>query len=168
MRFYEYMDYPGVDILTEHNTCWWVVKQAVSVARQLGKPFVLSELYGGTGWQMSLEQYKQVGDWQALFGINLRCPHLSWYTMEGEAKRDFPASISYQSAWYEEYAKLEDYFARIGVFLSQGDTECELLVINPIESVWGYSRMGAFSVLSATDQRICFWKNAIRRHLNFS
>ncbi|MCI6466597.1 MAG: hypothetical protein MSA90_14175 [Faecalicatena sp.] len=154
MRFYEYMDYPGIDILTEKNECWWVVKQAVSVARQLDKPFVLSELYGGTGWQMTLENYKQVGDWQALFGVNLRCPHLSWYTMQGEAKRDYPASIFYQSAWYREYEKLETYFARIGMFTSQGKNECSLLVLNPIESVWGYSRSGAFLGLEAADSRI--------------
>lgn len=154
MRFYEYMDYPGIDILTEKNTCWWVVKQVDSVARQIGKPFVLSELYGATGWHMSLEKYKQMGDWQTLFGINLRCPHLLWYTMQGQAKRDYPASIFYQSAWYAEYEKLETYFARAGLFLSQGDAECELLVINPIESVWAYSRMGAFSGLEAVDRRI--------------
>lgn len=167
MRFYEYMDYPGIDILTESNTCWWVAKQAVSVARQLDKPFVLSELYGGTGWQMSLEEYKQVGDWQALFGINLRCPHLSWYTMRGEAKRDYPASIFYQSAWYKEYEKLETYFARLGVFLSQGEVECELLVLNPIESVWGYCRSGAFNGLDAADDRIQFLEKRYRETFDF-
>ena len=46
--------------------------------------------------------YKSVGDWQSLLGINVRCPHLSWYTMKGEGKRDYPASISVQSAWYKE------------------------------------------------------------------
>lgn len=154
MRFYEYMDYPGIDILTEKNTCWWVVKQVDSVARQLDKPFVLSELYGATGWHMSLEKYKQMGDWQILFGINLRCPHLLWYTMQGQAKRDYPASIFYQSAWYAEYEKLETYFARASLFLSQGDAECQLLVLNPIESVWAYSRMGAFSGLDAVEEPI--------------
>lgn len=37
MRFYEYMDYPGVDLLTEHNYAYWVVKQLASTARQTGK-----------------------------------------------------------------------------------------------------------------------------------
>lgn len=162
MQFYEYMDYPGIDILTEQNNCWWVVKQASSVARQLKKPFVLSELYGGTGWQMSLENYKQIGDWQALFGVNLRCPHLSWYTMQGEAKRDYPASIFYQSAWYREYEKLETYFARVGVFNSIGESSCELLVLSPIESVWGYCKMGAFSGLDAVDERIVYLEERYR------
>lgn len=94
MRFYEYMDYPGIDILAENNQCYWAAKQVDSVARQLDKKWVLSELYGCTGWQMDFEAYKNIGDWQALFGVNLRCPHLSWYTMKGEGKRDYPRPAS--------------------------------------------------------------------------
>ncbi|QGQ98299.1 hypothetical protein EHS13_27150 [Paenibacillus psychroresistens] len=137
MRYYEHMDYPGVDVLTEGNLNYWVVKQLSSAARQLGKKWLLSELYGCTGWQMPLEAHKAVGDWQALFGINLRCHHLSWYTMAGEAKRDYPASISYQSAWWQDYDYVEAYFSRLGVVLSQGDSLCDLLVLNPVESLWG-------------------------------
>ena len=154
MRFYEYMDYPGVDVLTEKNDSWWIVKQISSVARQLDKKWVLSELYGCTGWQMDLEDYKQVGDWQALFGINLRCPHLSWYTMKGEAKRDYPASIFFQSAWYPEYRNLEDYFSRINVLMADADPVCGVLVINPIESVWARSRSGAFCDLESVQEGI--------------
>ena len=115
MRFYEYMGYPGIDVLTEHNRCYWIVKQLSSAARQLGKKWLLSELYGCTGWQFDFKSHKAVGDWQALFGINLRCQHLSWYTMEGEAKRDYPASILHQSPWYKEYRKVEDHFSRLGL-----------------------------------------------------
>lgn len=154
MRFYEYMDYPGVDVLSEGNRCYWIVKQVVSVARQLNKKWVLSELYGCTGWQMSLQDYKYAGDWQALFGITLRCPHLSWYTMKGEAKRDYPASIFHQSAWYPEYACLEDYFSRIHVLMTEGTAYCSLLVLNPIESVWARAYAGAFENLSARDEEI--------------
>ncbi|MBP3572278.1 MAG: hypothetical protein J6M42_09995 [Clostridia bacterium] len=136
MRFYEYMGYPGVDVLTEHNRCYWIVKQLASAARQLGKKWLLSELYGCTGWQFDFKAHKAVGDWQALFGINLRCQHLSWYTMEGESKRDYPASILHQSPWYKDYSKVEDYFARMGLVLSEGAPACDVLLLNPIESVW--------------------------------
>jgi hypothetical protein len=34
MRFYEYLDYPGVDVLTEGNRNYWIVKQLSSAARQ--------------------------------------------------------------------------------------------------------------------------------------
>ena len=142
MRFYEYMAIPGVDVLSEDNYCYWIVKQLSSAARQLGKKQLLSELYGCTGWQMNFQSYKAVGDWQALFGINLRCPHLSWYTMEGESKRDYPASILHQSPWYPYFNDLESYFARFGIFMSEGKPVCDLLVLNPVESVWSQSYLG--------------------------
>lgn len=142
MRFYEYMGIPGVDVLTEHNRCYWIVKQLSSAARQLGKKQMLSELYGCTGWQFDFKSHKAVGDWQALFGINLRCHHLSWYTMEGESKRDYPASILHQSPWHPYYNDVESYFARFGAFMTAGSPVCDVLVLNPIESVWAQAYMG--------------------------
>ncbi|MCL5271550.1 MAG: hypothetical protein M1457_13585, partial [bacterium] len=151
MRDDEHMEAPGVDLLTEDRKTFWVVKQLTSAARQLGRKWLLSELYGCTGWQMPFAGHKAVGDWQTLFGINLRCHHLSWYTMEGEAKRDYPASILHQSAWWPDYHFVETYFARLGLLLNQGLPCCDLLVVNPVESVWcqvypGWSRgLGAQS-----------------------
>ena len=142
MRFYEYMGVPGVDVLTEGNRCYWVVKQLASAARQLGKKWMLSELYGCTGWQMSMKGHKTVGDWQALFGINLRCPHLSWYTMEGESKRDYPASILHQSTWYPYYGAVESYFARFGALMAEGEPVCDVLVLNLVESAWSQAYLG--------------------------
>lgn len=142
MRFYEYMGAPGVDVLTEYNRCYWIVKQLSSAARQLGKKWLLSELYGCTGWQFNFKSHKAVGDWQALFGINLRCQHLSWYTMEGESKRDYPASILHQSPWYRYYNEVETYFARLGAFMTAGTPVCDVLVLNPIESVWAQAYRG--------------------------
>lgn len=152
MRYYPYMHYPGVDILTEDNRNYHVVKQLSSVARQNGQKWLLSELYGCTGWQFNFEAHKWVGDWQTLFGINLRCHHLSWYTMEGEAKRDFPASILHQSAWYKDYSIVESYFARLGLVLSQGKPICELLIINPVESIWAQIYPGSITGLSSRDR----------------
>ncbi|MCX7847541.1 MAG: hypothetical protein N2595_05900 [bacterium] len=141
MRYYERMDYPGIDVLTEGLRNYWIPMLAASVARQTGKPFVLSELYGCTGWQFDFQAHKAVGDWQTLLGVNLRCHHLSWYTMAGEAKRDYPASILHQSAWWCDYHVVEDYFARFGYLLSQGSACNEVLVLYPVESLWCQMRV---------------------------
>ncbi|MFD1677559.1 glycosyl hydrolase, partial [Alicyclobacillus fodiniaquatilis] len=154
MRYYEHMGHPGVDVLSEGNKNFWIVKQLSSAARQLGKRWLLSELYGCTGWQMSFESHKAVGDWQALFGINLRCHHLSWYTMEGEAKRDFPASILHQSTWWQDYDYVETYFSRLGYMMMQGKPVCDVLVINPVESVWCQVYPGWSKGLSTTSSAI--------------
>jgi hypothetical protein len=154
MRFYEFQDYPGVDVLTEGNNNYWIVKQVSSAARQMNQKFILSELYGCSGWQMNFESHKATGNWQALFGVNLRCPHLSWYTMQGEAKRDYPASISFQSGWYKDYNYVENYFSRLGMMLSQGKPVCDLLVVNPIESDWSQANVGWANNLSGNTKDI--------------
>jgi len=175
MRFYEYMHYPGVDVLTEGNRHFPIVKQLISAARQLGQTWLLSELYGCTGWQMDFEDHKQAGDWQALFGINLRCHHLSWYTMAGEAKRDYPASILHQSAWWKNYAYVESYFARLGLLLMQGRPCCDILVLNPVESLWCQIGVGwaeglspktdALQALESAYTQLSYW--LLGAHLDF-
>ncbi|PQV63560.1 hypothetical protein B1R32_11023 [Abditibacterium utsteinense] len=135
MRFYEVMHDPGIDILSGCRDKYWAAKQVTSVARQLGQKWILSELYGCTGWERTLSDHRHIGHWQALFGVNVRCHHLSWYTMEGEAKRDYPASIFHQSAWWRDYHHVETYFSRLHVLLAQGEPVCDLLVVTPIESL---------------------------------
>ncbi|MDQ2777594.1 MAG: hypothetical protein M3Y57_22170 [Acidobacteriota bacterium] len=136
MRYYENEDYPGVDVLSEWNRNYWLAKQVSSVSHQLRKARTLSELYGATGWQFTFEGQKYVGDSQEIFGVNFRVPHLSWYTMAGEAKRDYPASISFQSAWWKDYKYVEDYYARLNLLLTQGQPVRDTLLLSPVESVW--------------------------------
>ena len=136
MRFYEHMQAPGIDVLTQHTYEYDTAKQCASVANQMGRKWLLSELYGCTGWDFSFEGHKAIGDWQTALGVNLRCHHLSWYTMKGEAKRDYPASIFFQSPWWEYYRVIEDYYSRLHVALTQGKPVRRLLVIHPIESAW--------------------------------
>ena len=149
-RTYENMAWPGVDFLCEDERCYWIAVQCRSVCRQQGKKWMLSELYGCTGWRSDLRMYKVIGDWQALLGVNVRCPHLSWYTMEGQSKRDYPASISYQSPYWRDFAELETYFARFGLMMSRGEPLCDTLVLSPIESAWGLAHIGWSEWIFAT------------------
>ena len=149
-RTYENMAWPGIDFLCEDERCYWIAVQCRSVCRQQGKKWMLSELYGCTGWRSDLRMYKVLGDWQALLGVNVRCPHLSWYTMEGQSKRDYPASISYQSPYWRDFAELETYFARFGLMMSQGEPLCDTLVLSPIESAWGLAHIGWSEWIFAT------------------
>jgi len=136
MRFYEYMQAPGMDLLTEKWRIYDVAKQVSSVARQFGRQWRLTETYGCTGWDFPFAGHKALGDWQVALGINLRCQHLSWYTMAGEAKRDYPAGIFDHSPWWSAYRKVEDYFARVLSVMTRGEEVRDLLVIHPIESGW--------------------------------
>lgn len=139
MRFYEHMQAPGIDLLTEHWSIYRTAKQCTSMAHQFGRRRRLSETYGCTGWDFPLEGHKALGDWQMALGINLRCQHLAWYSMAAAAKRDYPASIFRQSPWHGAYGAAEAYFARIGetLFADGFEEVRDLLVIHPVESAWG-------------------------------
>ena len=137
MRGYRSFQIPGIDVLCdavegEYSTA----KQAQSAAHQYGRSGVLSELYGVTNWDFDFAGHKRQGDWQAALGITYRVHHLSWVSMAGEAKRDYPASINYQSPWYKEYPVVEDHFARVNLALTEGKPQVRIGVIHPIESYW--------------------------------
>lgn len=70
--------------------------------------------------------------------MTVRVHHLTWTSMAGEAKRDYPASIGYQSPWYKEYPLIENYFSRLNTVLSRGKAVVKVGVIHPIESYWLY------------------------------
>ena len=156
MRYYEYMDYPGMDNLCEDNFAVNVPSLVCSVAKQLGKKFVLDELYAATGWKMTLADYKRTGNWQSFGGVSLRCPHLSWYTMKGQAKRDYPASFLHQSAWYPEHKYLEDYFSRLQYLLYTGEEVTDAAIINPVESLWGLTNERTYvNCFGSENQLVC-------------
>lgn len=135
MRSYRSFELPGVDILA-HRREFSTLKQAQSASHQYGREGVLSELYGVTNWDFDFKGHKLHGDWQAALGVTARVHHLTWCTMKGEAKRDYPATIGYQSPWFKEYKYIEDYFARINTALTLGEPLVKIGIIHPIESMW--------------------------------
>jgi hypothetical protein len=135
MRSYRSFQLPGIDMLCDWRE-FTTAKQAASAARQNGSPGVLSELYSVTNWDFDFRGHKLQGDWQAVLGVTVRVPHLSWVSMNGEAKRDYPATFNYQSPWYEEYPYIEDHFARVASALTRGNALVRVAVIHPIESYW--------------------------------
>lgn len=135
MRSYRSFQIPGIDILNDARE-YTTAKQAQSAARQYGREGVMSELYGVTNWNFDFRNHKLQGDWQAALGVTLRVPHLSWYSMNGQAKRDYPATLNYQIPWYKEYGYVEDHFARLNTALTRGKALCRVGVIHPVESCW--------------------------------
>ncbi|NLK39137.1 MAG: hypothetical protein GX303_02650 [Clostridiales bacterium] len=135
MRSYRSFILPGIDML--YNRCeYTTAKQAQSAVRQYGREGMLSELYGATGWNFDFAGYKMQGDWQAAMGVTIRVPHLTFLSMTGEAKRDYPASIGYQSPWWREFSYIENHFARLNTALTRGKPVVRVGVVHPVESFW--------------------------------
>ena len=135
MRSYRSFGIPGVDMLCDAYE-FSTLKQVQSAVNQYGSEAQLSELYGVTNWDFDFRGHKFQGDWQAALGVSVRVPHLAFLSMEGEAKRDYPASIGYQSPWYREYPYVEDHFARLNTALVRGKPIVHVAVIHPVESYW--------------------------------
>lgn len=147
---------PGIDMLCDARE-FTTAKQAQSIKDQYGRKLMLSELYGVTNWSFDFRGHKLAGDWQAALGVNLRVPHLSWMSMKGEAKRDYPATIFYQSPWYKEYSVIEDHFARVNAAMSRGKRVCRVAMIHPVESSWNH-----WGVKSQTKETLKFLDNKFK------
>lgn len=137
MAFYEYMHLPGIDWLGRNIGSDPIVpKQVSSVAHQLGKKQVISEMFGCAGWNISFEELKRIAEWQFVHGVNLICQHLQGYSLRGLRKRDYPPSLYYHQPWWKEYRSFNDYFARLGMLLSEGTHVADILLLHPIRTGW--------------------------------
>lgn len=135
MRQYDGFEIPGIDVLCDRYE-FTTAKQAQSAVRQFGKPDMVSELYAVTRWDTDFGNYKTHGDWQAALGVTVRVHNLAFMSLAGEGKRDYPASIFYQSSWYKKYPLVEDHFARLNAALSSGQPVTDIAVVHPLESFW--------------------------------
>ena len=136
MTFYSAMNMPGIDHLGNRFAPINLMKQVSSVANRHGLPYVLSESFGCSGWNVAFKDLAAMAGWQGVFGINMLCLHLSAYTITGRRKRDYPAFFSYQEPWWEQMDTLNKYFCKLFSALSAGKRPVHTAVIHPMGSVW--------------------------------
>ncbi|KAI7250948.1 hypothetical protein KC345_g11610, partial [Hortaea werneckii] len=137
MAFYEYLQIPGCDWLGRFiGEEPLVPKQVSSAARQLGKKRTITESFGCSGWNVSFQDLKRIGEWQFVHGINILCQHLQGYSLRGLRKRDYPPSLFYQQPWWKDYRGFNDYFARLSMILAEGTGRAEVLLLHPVRSAW--------------------------------
>jgi len=136
MSKYKYFHVPGIDHLGRRLASPVLIKQASSVARQMGYKEVLSETFGCSGWNTGFDDFCKIWSWQAALGINLPCLHLSAYTIEGIRKRDYPGFFSYQQPWWNNFGAYTNWSNELNKALSMGEKMIDTLVLNPIRSIW--------------------------------
>lgn len=136
MTHYEYMHWPGIDKLNRTVDEVMTIKQLTSATEQLGKERSLCEAFGTAGAEVAFFHRKWIGDWLAVLGVNFINQHLSLYSMRGERKRDYPPNFFYQQPWWEKEKGIADYEARMCDLTSRGRRVVEVLLIQPLSSVW--------------------------------
>ncbi len=135
MPHYEFMQLPGIDQLGRNLLTPLTIKQCSSVARQLGLR-VLSEMFGTSGWNASMEDQRWMAEWQLVLGVDYVCQHLSLYSLRGARKRDFPPSFLDHQPYWRYWHLLNNLFARTTFMLRQGRSVTDILVLHPISSAW--------------------------------
>jgi hypothetical protein len=114
------------------------IRELRSAANQAGRNRTLSETYGGGGYEMDFKNFKRLADWQCVFGVNFVNQHLSYFSMEGVRKFDYPPTFSYHEPWWEDYRTMGDYLARISMATAAGEQINHTLVLQPNTSAWMY------------------------------
>ncbi len=136
MPLYEFMDIPGMDHLCRGLPSVQTEMQLTSVANQLGKKQILSETFPACGWNVSFEDLRKLYEHQMVHGVNLLCQHLEAYSLRGIRKRDYPASLFKHQPWWNDYKTFNDMVSRIGLLISEGEVNFNILVLHTIESGW--------------------------------
>ncbi len=135
---YEFRQWPGLDLLlcdhlrdypTEFDKLEMI--EIRSAANQFQKERTLCEAYGAGGYQSTVDDYKRMGDYLLVNGINFIVPHLSLFSYQGLRKRDCPQSFDYRQPWWEEWKYYNDYLARGSYMLTRGVMDQRILYLNP-------------------------------------
>ena len=114
------------------------VKELASAANQTGRERKLSETYGGSGWDLTFTDMKRNGDWEYALGVNLMNQHLTYFTMAGARKYDYPPTFDYHEPWWNNYRYLNDHYARLSLALSSGKQVNDILILEPTTTAWLY------------------------------
>ena len=146
MAHYRYQQIPGIDHLCRNIVnILLVCKQVSSAARQLGRPHVLTEIFGVSRHTNTFEDFKWLGDFDLVHGATFFCPHLTWYSGRGRRKRDYPPVWNYQQTYWKDLNPLNDYFTRVAHALTSGKPVVDILMLHSIESATAAHRLGVIA-----------------------
>ena len=128
---------PGNDCLLMYSQNVHDFKETQSVCEFENRPF-MTELMGVAGWQQTPVQMKMTLNAVTAWGVTHTVPHGINLNRKLE-------TIPYPADWFTEnpfwrYLHLWTDFARRASFVNrQGQLEADILLFNPLESVWALS-----------------------------
>ncbi len=147
LAFYTWHQMPGVDMLgfrlDESGLGGQfgndrAIRELLSAANQSGSKRTMSETYGGGGWDMTFSEQKRLADWQFALGVNCVNLCLSFYSLNGVRKFDYPLSFTYHEPWWDQYKWMAGYIGRVSMAMATGQQINHTLVLQPNTSAWMY------------------------------
>lgn len=145
MHAQSFMQMPGIDLLgfqfdhaapQQSDLLLMTCRELASVAHQLGRTRTLAELHGGGGNQITFEQIRRLGDWGMVHGVNLVNEHLSFQSIAGTRRCDWPQTFSDHSPWWSDYRPIAEHQARLSVLLAHGRRVSRTLVLHATTTGW--------------------------------
>jgi hypothetical protein len=163
MAMYAWHQVPGIDMLfnaekdrPDQFGNVRNVKELSSVVNQFERHRALSETYGAAGWELTFDDMKRLGDWQYSLGVNLMNQHLSYMSLAGDRKHDFPQSFGPHAPYWGVYRYQADYFARLSLAMSSGYQRNNILVIEPTTTAWMYYNPASAENAEMNDIKVRF------------
>lgn len=165
MSSYDREDIPAIDNLGRICSSELAVKQAASVAGQLGKKRILTETFGCSGYDVTPYELKSIGDAQYFLGVNMMCQHLYPYSMARGGKTDHPPVFSPQSNWFEGFRIFNDYFTKLSYIISNTEERADIAIIHPIRDIWlNYIRSEDYFSVKKTEDEFSALLLDLRKH----
>ncbi len=154
MPLYEYMDMPGIDWLCRRFINMIPIKQLVSVCAQLNKRDVLTESFAMTGWDVTPQELRAIGEFQYMFGLNVMSQHLLPYSEAGWRKNDHPVHFSPIVPWMENgICTLNNHLERLGEWIAESKEPVKVAVLHPMRSAFGCFKRTECGELYGLDAR---------------
>lgn len=162
MASQRWMQAPGIDMLgfqfkptslAENAVYWMTLVEVGTVARQFSRARVLCETNGGGGYGMGPREFKPLTDFCIVGGVNLVNPHLSYQSIAGSRKMDWPQTISDHAPWWHAYRAEVDHEARLAFAMAQGRDVRRALVLHPTQTAWLDAVPHSFAHVSPAAER---------------
>lgn len=118
----------------EHSVA---AKVATSGARLQGARRILTEVCGGYGWRLTLEEVKWLYDWHLVRGNNLINPHALFYSIRGRRAWESEPDLYLHNVWRNYFPLLNHYAQRVSALLCDGTQICDVgILANGNELPW--------------------------------
>lgn len=134
--------FPGVDSLSKHWVGTHDFKEAQSVS-EFENRRLMSETLGVVGWDMTPALMKRATNLTTAWGVSQFVAHINILSRNIKAL-GWPPDWYTQNPYFPYLHLWADYTRRANFITSHGHTAPEVLLLNPMDSVWVLSGDGLF------------------------
>ena len=136
MSQYYYSHFPCVENISRNDSCPLSSLSAASTAYQLGKKDSYALLFSSCGYGATFDDFKRIAQQMQVRGITGIISTGENLSLRGGRKYDNPSPSYFYGDNTDEYTMLNNYIARTGSLLSQGNADFETLVIYNSSCYW--------------------------------